>query len=119
MSTIVTAVRNKHVHSSARLHEVAGNHNAGIIMGVVDQLCLLLFLRVSVTHTHAHTHPFNGLFSGTTRVRNGTTRRHRFGAANSATRQFGTGPTRRGRFGAGTFRRIVSNGDIEIMNEVH
>ena len=41
------------------------------------------------------------------------------GAANSATGQFGAGPTRRGRFGAGTFRRIVSNGDIKIMNEVH
>jgi len=87
-------------------------------MGVVDQLCLLLFLRVSVTHTHAHTHPFNGLFSGTTRVRNGTTRRHRFGAANSATRQFGAGPTRRGRFGAGTFRRLVSNGDINFQAEL-
>ena len=41
------------------------------------------------------------------------------GAANSATGQFGARPTRRGRFGAGTFRRSVSNGDIEIMNEVH
>ena len=46
-------------------------------------------------------------------------RRGQLGAANSATGQFGAGPTRRGRFGAGTFRRIVSNGDIKIMNEVH
>jgi len=45
------AMRNKHVHFSARLHEVAANHSAGIGMGVVDQLwrhCLLLFTRVSV-----------------------------------------------------------------------
>jgi len=42
----VTATRNKHVHFSARLREVAANHNAGIIMGVVDQLwrhCLRYF----------------------------------------------------------------------------
>ena len=31
----MTAVRNKHVHCSARLHEAAANHNAGIGMGVV------------------------------------------------------------------------------------
>jgi len=29
---------NKHVHFSAKLQEVAANHNAGIGMGVVDQL---------------------------------------------------------------------------------
>jgi len=40
----VTATRNIHVHFSARLHDVAANHDAGI--GVVDPLwrhCLLLF----------------------------------------------------------------------------
>ena len=46
-------------------------------------------------------------------------RRCQFGAANSALEQFGAGPTRRRRFGAGTFWRSVSNGDIEIINEVH
>jgi len=39
-------------HFSARLHEVAANHNAGIGMGVVDQLwlhrLLLFFLTISV-----------------------------------------------------------------------
>jgi len=48
---------NKHVHFSAKLHEVAANHNAGIGMGVVDQLwghCLhLLFSRVSVHYLKA------------------------------------------------------------------
>ena len=48
----VTATRNEHVHFSARLQEVAANHNAGIGMSVVDQLwrhCLLFFFaRVSV-----------------------------------------------------------------------
>ena len=42
----VTATGNKHVHFSARLHEVAANRSAGIGVGVVDQLCrhcLLLF----------------------------------------------------------------------------
>jgi len=42
----VTATRNEHVHFSARLQEVAANHNAGIGMSVVDQLwrhCLLFF----------------------------------------------------------------------------
>jgi len=42
----VTATRKKHVQFSARLHEVAANHNAGIIVGVVDQLwrhCLRYF----------------------------------------------------------------------------
>ena len=34
----VTATWNKHVHFSARLHEVAANHNAGIGVGAVDQL---------------------------------------------------------------------------------
>jgi len=34
----VTATRNIHVHFSAKFHEVAGNHNARIRMGVVDQL---------------------------------------------------------------------------------
>ena len=34
----VTASRNKHVHFDARLHGVAANHNAGIGVGVVDQL---------------------------------------------------------------------------------
>jgi len=46
----VTATRNKRVHFSARLHELAANHNAGIDVGVVDRLwrhCLLLFSRVS------------------------------------------------------------------------
>ena len=49
-ATDATATRNKHVHFSARLHEVAANHNAGIGVGVVDQLrghCLPLFSRVS------------------------------------------------------------------------
>jgi len=43
----VTATRNESVHFSAKLHEVTANHNAGIGMGLVDQLwryCLLLFL---------------------------------------------------------------------------
>jgi len=47
----VTAARNMHVHFSATFHEVAANHNAGIDVGVVDQLwrhCLLLLSRVSV-----------------------------------------------------------------------
>ena len=48
----MTATRNKHVvHFSARLHEVAANHNAGIGVGVVDQLWrhrLLLFSCVLV-----------------------------------------------------------------------
>jgi len=51
--TDVTATRNKHVHFSTKLHEVAANHSAGIGVGVVDQLwrhCLLLFLRVSVNN---------------------------------------------------------------------
>jgi len=30
----MTATRNKHVHFSAKLHEVAANHNLGIGMGV-------------------------------------------------------------------------------------
>jgi len=34
----VTATRNKRVHFSARLHELAANHNAGIDVGVVDRL---------------------------------------------------------------------------------
>jgi len=34
----MTATRNKHVHFSAKLHEVAANHNLGIGMGVVNQL---------------------------------------------------------------------------------
>ena len=34
----VTATRNKHVHFSAKLYEVATNRSAGIDMGVVDQL---------------------------------------------------------------------------------
>jgi len=34
----VTATRNKHVHFSARLHEVAAAHSAGIGVGVVDRL---------------------------------------------------------------------------------
>ena len=47
----VTATRNKHVYFSARLHEVAANHNAGTGVGVVDLLCrhcLPVFLRVSL-----------------------------------------------------------------------
>jgi len=43
----VTATGNKHVHFSARLHEVAANRSAGIGVGVVDQQlcrhCLLSF----------------------------------------------------------------------------
>jgi len=44
-----TATKNKHVHFSARSHEVAANHNAGISTGVairLDQLswqCLHIF----------------------------------------------------------------------------
>jgi len=41
------------------------------------------------------------------------------GAASSALGQFGAGSTRRRRFSAGTFQRSVSNGDVEIINEVH
>jgi len=45
-------------------------------------------------------------------------RRCQFVAANSALGQFGTGSARRWRFGAGTFRRIVINRDIKIINEL-
>jgi len=45
----VTATRNKHVHFSAKLYEVATNRSAGIDMGVVDQLWRhCYFLRFSV-----------------------------------------------------------------------
>jgi len=43
----VTATRNQHVQFSARLHEVAANHNARIGMGAIDQLWRHRFLLFS------------------------------------------------------------------------
>ena len=53
----VTATRNKHVHFSATLHEVAATQNAAIVINVVDQLRLLLLLsRVSVYKSIIYAH---------------------------------------------------------------